>query len=344
VSAEGSPDQLHESPSDAPPPLTPVERGGRARLFVALELPAGVRAALAEWRERALADVSGLRPVRSESMHATLVFLGSRPLAEIEPIGAAIAACAGARPAPAAVGEPLWLPARRPRVLAVELDDPVGALAIAQSSISRALQAGGWYAPEGRPFVAHVTVARVAHGARIRPTALPSPAPRAFTGSQITLFRSHTVRGGARYEPLRSIDLGSVPPPSDPLAVVHRFHAEQATVYAGGPLESLRPLLSQDVVWRVPGHSAIAGEHRGIDAVLAYFAKRRAMTDATFRVTVHGTALIGDRVVQLAGGRAERDGGTVAWETAGVFRVAGGLIAECWLVPFDLYAFDEIWQ
>jgi ketosteroid isomerase-like protein len=102
--------------------------------------------------------------------------------------------------------------------------------------------------------------------------------------------------------------------------------------------------LSQDVVWHVPGHSAIAGEHRGIDAVLAYFAKRRAMTDATFRVTVHGTALIGDRVVQLAGGRAERDGETVVWETAGVFRVAGGLIAECWLVPFDLYAFDQIWR
>jgi hypothetical protein len=28
----------------------------------------------------------------------------------------------------------------------------------------------------------------------------------------------------------------------------------------------------------------------------------------------------------------------------GVFRVEGDRIAECWLVPFDLYGFDEIWE
>jgi len=28
----------------------------------------------------------------------------------------------------------------------------------------------------------------------------------------------------------------------------------------------------------------------------------------------------------------------------GVFRGGGDRVAECWLVPFDLYAFDEIWR
>jgi len=68
------------------------------------------------------------------------------------------------------------------------------------------------------------------------------------------------------------------------------------------------------------------------------------MTDLTFGVTVHGLSVIGDRVVQLAGGRAVRDGRELDWETVGVFRVEGDRIAECWLVPFDLYAFDEIWR
>jgi ketosteroid isomerase-like protein len=54
--------------------------------------------------------------------------------------------------------------------------------------------------------------------------------------------------------------------------------------------------------------------------------------------------MIAGRVVQLAGGRAVRDGQEVAWETVGVFRVAGGRIAECWLVPFDQPAFDRIWS
>jgi hypothetical protein len=27
-----------------------------------------------------------------------------------------------------------------------------------------------------------------------------------------------------------------------------------------------------------------------------------------------------------------------------VFRIADGKIAECWLVPFDQYLFDELWS
>jgi ketosteroid isomerase-like protein len=125
---------------------------------------------------------------------------------------------------------------------------------------------------------------------------------------------------------------------------VRRFHAEQARLYAGGAVDGVRDVLRDDVVWHVPGASAIAGEHRGIDAVLAYLERRRDMTDATFRVTVHGAALIAGRVVQLAGGRAVRDGLEVTWETVGVFRVAEGRIAECWLIPFDQAAFDRIWS
>jgi ketosteroid isomerase-like protein len=65
--------------------------------------------------------------------------------------------------------------------------------------------------------------------------------------------------------------------------------------------------------------------------------------DNTFRVHVHGSAVIAGRVVQLAGGQAVRDGREVTWETVGVFRVYAGRIAECWLIPFDQAAFDEIW-
>ncbi len=59
---------------------------------------------------------------------------------------------------------------------------------------------------------------------------------------------------------------------------------------------------------------------------------------------MHGVAMIADRVVQLAGGVAKRDGHEVRWETVGVFRVAEGRIVECWLVPFEQAAFDEIWS
>lgn len=317
-----------------------------ARLFVALELPDGAREALSLWRSEVVAEVPGLRPVCPEDLHATLCFLGSRPEGEIDAIAAACGVVAGEPVAESRFGSALWLPARRPRVLAVALADPEGVIARVQSVLSDALVAGGWYAPESRPFLAHVTVARVGRDSRIRPGELPAPPDDlAVRCSRVTLYRSRLGAGGARYSALASVDLGSAAGAADPVSVVRRFHDAQARVYAGSiPADSLMDVLDEDVVWHVPGASPIAGEHRGIEAVLEYFDTRGRMTDSTFRVTVHGAAMIAGRVVQLAGGRGLRDGREVSWETVGVFRVVDGRIAECWLVPFDQAVFDEIWS
>jgi 2'-5' RNA ligase len=316
----------------------------RARLFVALELPEETRSALIAWRASALGRGSQLRLVPVEALHVTLCFLGWRGVDEIDPIGAACEAVAAAPPVSAALGDPVWLPRRRPSVLAVELSDPGGSLARVQEIVSRALQRGGWYVPESRPFLAHVTVARVGKGVRAPRGTLAAPPALECSCSVVTLYRSRLGGAGAQYERLRTFTLGTGRAAIDPVSVVRRFHDEQARAYAGGDLEALRDLLSPDVVWHVPGRSAIAGSHAGVDAVLAYFDLRRRLTDTSFRVTVHGAAVIGERVVQLAGGRATRDGRELEWETAGVFRVQDGRIAECWLVPFDQYLFDEIWR
>jgi 2'-5' RNA ligase len=312
----------------------------RARLFVALELPDDVRGALVRWRP----SVRGLRLVDAGDLHVTLCFLGWRYEREIPAILDACAGVAGLSPAALTVAETLWLPPRRPRVLAVRLTDAGGRLAEVQSTLSRVLSEGGWYAPESRPFLAHVTVARVARGARAPAVELAPLPGLPFEGARVTLYRSRLSARGARYEPLGSFALGSGESPADPVSVVRRFHSEQAQAYALGEMDGVAEMLCDDVVWHVPGESAIAGEHRGREAVLGYFARRRALTDATFRVHVRGAALIDGRVVQLAGGRAVRDGREVTWETVGVFSVREGRIAECWLVPFDQRAFDQIWR
>jgi 2'-5' RNA ligase len=182
----------------------------RARLFVALELPEDVRAALERWRSAVLGGVDGLRSIPLESLHVTLCFLGALPVSQIEPIGAAVADAlrrsggSGAVPG-LALGPPTWLPRRRPNVLAVGVEDRRGALAAAQSAVAGALVEGGWFSPESRPFLAHVTVARVARGRRVRPVEVISPAPLEFAGAAITLFRSRADPRGARYEALRSV-------------------------------------------------------------------------------------------------------------------------------------------
>lgn len=178
------------------------------RLFVALELPGAVRESLIGWRDQALGRAPGLRPLGVDALHVTLCFLGWQDVGEVDAIAAACGELAGT-PAPRlSLGEARWLPApRRPRVLAVELLDPAAILVGAQARLSQALAAGGWYQPEKRPYLAHVTVARAARGATASRDPLARPSALAFDATELTLFRSRLSRRGARYEPLTRIEL-----------------------------------------------------------------------------------------------------------------------------------------
>ena len=144
------------------------------------------------------------------ALHVTLCFLGWRVQAEVQPILDACLRVAAIPPASLALDATLWLPSRRPRVLAVRLADDDRRLAAAQAALSDALSAGGWYAPQARPFLAHVTVARVARDvSQARATELAPPPSRSFKGERVTLYRSRLSSTGARYEALGSIVLGS---------------------------------------------------------------------------------------------------------------------------------------
>ena len=179
----------------------------RVRLFVALELPSFVRDALVLWRP---SSGRGLRLIDPAALHVTLCFLGWRVEREVQPILQACARVAWIPPASLVVDDALWLPPRRPRVLAVRLRDDGGRLARGQAELSEALQAGGWYTPEVRPFLAHVTVARVAREVRRAPATAPAAPPElSFEAARVTLYRSRLSSAGARYEALGTVVLGS---------------------------------------------------------------------------------------------------------------------------------------
>ena len=230
------------------------------RLFVALELPDAARRAISAWAMSELPRAEGLRLLADEALHVTLCFLGATPASERDGIGAACReAAAGRGPLRLSLGEPLALPRRRPRVVAVGVAaagdtgdtgdtgatgatgerehgrhprerehrrDPgerehrrgsgerehgrhpgeIGSeLDQLQAALSARLATGGWYRPELRPFLAHLTVARARSHARIDARALARVAPietPTFVADTVTVFRSHTRPGGARYEPL----------------------------------------------------------------------------------------------------------------------------------------------
>jgi 2'-5' RNA ligase len=183
------------------------EASERVRLFVALELPESARDAIVRWCDRLPGGGNRLRLIGRAHLHATLCFLGWRSSDEIDAIGAACAVVA-ARPASLLrLGEGIWLPPRRPRVLAISLHDDSGSLAALQAALSETLAAGGWYESEKRPYLGHVTVARARRGFRAPEAELPTPPALGFRASRVTLYRSRLVRSGARYEPLATVGL-----------------------------------------------------------------------------------------------------------------------------------------
>jgi RNA 2',3'-cyclic 3'-phosphodiesterase len=178
-----------------------------ARLFVAVELPAAVRADLAAFGHAAADADDVLRPVSGEALHATLAFLGHRDPADVPLTAAAVRDVPSDAP-PLALGDPLWLAPRRPHVLTVALADLDGALADLRARLVDRLASALDWQPERRAFRPHVTVARVRRGGRPG-RRLPDPPHAAFAGEAVTLFRSHLGGGPARYEALERVELTS---------------------------------------------------------------------------------------------------------------------------------------
>jgi ketosteroid isomerase-like protein len=123
-----------------------------------------------------------------------------------------------------------------------------------------------------------------------------------------------------------------------------RLHEAQGALYAGGDAEPVRAVLTDDVVWHVPGRNAIAGEYRGIDEVVAYFQRRRDIAGRTLRLHP-GELLVGagDHLAMLTDGTAVIAGIECRWSTVGLYLVREDQIAACWLLPLEPEAFDEIW-
>lgn len=110
-------------------------------------------------------------------------------------------------------------------------------------------------------------------------------------------------------------------------------------------MEPVRDLLTDDIEWHVPGKNPIAGVYRGIDAVLEYFCRRRALASNSLRLHP-GELLVGDQhhLAVLTDGTATLDGAERRWSTVGLYRVRDGRISGCWLLPLDQDAFDEAWS
>jgi len=205
--------------------------GPGRRLFVAVPLPdeavAAVSAVVDEVRAIELpTGMRDVRWVRRDGLHVTLRFLGPTAEDREEATAEAVRSAAVARaPIRASLeGAGAFPDPRRPRTIWIGIVDPLDAFAALAAAVDERLAEAGW-GPSGRPFRAHLTLARsdgLPAGALVHTRLAAAMAGRRieFVGDGLTLFESITGGGPARYVPVMTTPLGVTPEVGE--AVYHR--------------------------------------------------------------------------------------------------------------------------
>ena len=175
-------------------------------MFISLDPPSRAREEAATWGREVARTTRGLRPIPPGSIHLTLAFLGTRPLAEVDLLAEAIDHALREMDEIQS-GAPLWLPKRRPRALALGVREASGGLEELRSELVQGLGTLAGWEPERRGFLPHLTVGRAGRGFRPSRGELPPAPSLGFLPEAITLYRSHLGSEGARYESLYTAPL-----------------------------------------------------------------------------------------------------------------------------------------
>lgn len=109
-------------------------------------------------------------------------------------------------------------------------------------------------------------------------------------------------------------------------------------------MDTLRSIMSHDVVQHVPGASQVAGAYKGIDAVLGYYGKLAELTSGNFRadlVDVYGDGK--GHVTAVHQITATRNGTTMITRGSILFTFLGEKATDLLEMHSDLPADDAFW-
>ena len=123
--------------------------------------------------------------------------------------------------------------------------------------------------------------------------------------------------------------------------------ANEDTVHRGyeafgrGDMDTLRSLMTPDVIQSVPGNTPISGQHKGVDDVLGYYAKLFELTGGTLKAELESVKDDGpDKVLAVHHLTAQRDGKSYDEVEKLHFTLSGGKITRLDEEHPDLAKFD----
>lgn len=124
-----------------------------------------------------------------------------------------------------------------------------------------------------------------------------------------------------------------------------RIVGELYEARGAGDLETVRSLLSEDVVWHEPDvGSQHTGDLRGSEAVVAMISDARDRTDGTFYLTPRQIVANGEHAVAMIDWEAERSGERLEGKEVAVFRIRGGRIVEVSFHQDDVELDRKFWE
>ncbi len=114
--------------------------------------------------------------------------------------------------------------------------------------------------------------------------------------------------------------------------------------FGEGDMETLTELFDPDATWHVPGESPIAGDHKGRDAIFAFFGQLAVLSNGTFKVETHDILADDEHGVGLSNSTGSREGKELNIKEIQVFHLKDGKVTEAWSFPEDTRASDEFWS
>jgi ketosteroid isomerase-like protein len=106
---------------------------------------------------------------------------------------------------------------------------------------------------------------------------------------------------------------------------------------------ALRDLFAPHPVWVVPGDGAMAGVHRGREAIFRFLARLPKETDGTYSSELVDVLVSDSRAAALYRASGERHGRRLDLVQVLVFRIEDGLVHEVLALPSDPAVFEAFW-
>jgi ketosteroid isomerase-like protein len=114
--------------------------------------------------------------------------------------------------------------------------------------------------------------------------------------------------------------------------------------FAKGDIPAVVAIWADDIVWHVPGRSPLAGDYRGAQEVLGFFAQLQERSEGSFRLELHDVTASDDHVVALVDELGHRGDKSLNGFGAHVWHLRDGKATEFWGMSADAYAQDEFWS